>query len=146
MAGSEMLDLGVKIDKLVIEENVTRLVAAAIVEALGNKEQLVHDAVTEIIGTYVDKNDGKQKRKGDYNAIPWLNYITEKVVRESVKSEMERIISENADEFKNALKKEMSKPKIRELFAAQFIESVLKAAKSEWKMPVTVSFEQPKDY
>lgn len=145
MAEKQMLDLGVKIDKDLIEANVTRLVATSIVDALGDTEKLVKDAVTKILNDYVDR-DGKPVPKGNYRAMPWLNYIAEKVVKQTVQSEMERVIRENEDKFKDALKKEMSKPKTREMFAARFVAAMLGAAEDTWKMPVTVEFERPKDY
>ena len=146
MTEKKTLDLGVTIDQDLITENVTRLVAASIAQALGDKERLVNNAVSNILSQYVDRSDGKPVRRGDYRAVPWLNYIAEKVVCDSVRNQMEQLINDNAEEFKAALKKELSKPKTRELFAERFVTAMLNSAERTWNMPITVQFEEPKSY
>ena len=142
---AEKLTLGLDVDKELIEFNVTNAVAGAIALALGDKETLVNDAIKRILGTYVKKGSGERCKKGEWNSTTYLQYVAEKCVTEAVQAEMTKAIEEHKDAFVDALKKELSKPSVRSNIAANFVSTMLAASKNNWKMPVSVSFELPKD-
>lgn len=138
-------NFGVNIDKNLIENNVTALVANAIATALGDKEELVRKAVSQVLESYVDK-DGKVVDKSSWKATPYLQYVATQCIEETVRAQMEQAIKDNAEELSNIIKKEISKPKFKSAVAASFINTMLSCAGNQYRMPITVQFEEQKDY
>ena len=85
-------------------------------------------------------------RKDSYKAIPFLDYVAQKTVEKTVREAIEEIVSENQEAFKEEIKKQLGKRKWKENVAQAFIQLVLDDAKSEWKMPVSITLEKPKEY
>lgn len=102
--GNSPVNASLSIDAGYIEAEVQRIVKAAIVETLGNKDEIIRKAIDSTIDKYVD-DKGEPCRKDSYRAKPFLDYV-----------------------------------------AQSFIQLILDDVKSEWKMPVKVSLEKPKDY
>lgn len=115
------------------------------VSALGNRDEIIRKAIDRTIDTYVDR-DGKPCRKDNYRARPYLDYLAEKTVETVVREAMAEMVEENKEEFKTEIKKAIGKRKWKEDMAQTFVQMIIDDAKSDWKMPVTVSLEKPKDY
>lgn len=50
----ETLNMGIQIDKELIENNVSNAVCVAIASALGDKDELIGKAVKAVVSSYVD--------------------------------------------------------------------------------------------
>lgn len=133
------------IDAGYIEAEVQRIVKAAIVETLGNKDEIIRKAIDSTIDKYVD-DKGEPCRKDSYRAKPFLDYVAQKTVEKTVREVFEELVEENKDDFKAEIKRQLGKRKWKEDVAQSFIQLILDDVKSEWKMPVKVSLEKPKDY
>lgn len=141
---SEKMAIGIDIDKALIEKNVTDLVASAIANALGDKEEIVNMAVTKIITSYVDES-GAPCSRDKWRAKPYLQHVAEQCVIRTVREQIRAYVDENRAIFAEEVKKQMSQKKFRESMAGSFLNAVLERATSEWKMPISISFEKPKD-
>lgn len=141
---TEKMSFGIDVDKALIEQNVTALVAHAIADALGDKEALVQTAVSKVLSSYVNEK-GDPCKKDDWRSKPFLQYLAERCVVDTVREEIIKAVEENKEEFRTALKKEISKPKMRETMAASFINAILTDAANTWKMPVKVEFQKPQE-
>lgn len=75
----EKMTASLSIDAKYVEEEVSRIVKAAIVSALGNRDEIIRKAIDRTIDTYVDR-DGTPCRKDNYRARPYLDYLAEKTV------------------------------------------------------------------
>lgn len=144
MSEKETYNLGIDIDKDIIESNVTKIVAGAIATALGDKEILVQRAVEKVLTSYVD-SDGKPCNRSSYHARPYIQYIAEKVVEDTIRKQIAETIEENKDAFKEAIKKELSKPSVRNKIGSSFIEALLATSKDKWRVPIQIDFEKEKD-
>lgn len=142
---SDKLTVGLDLDKNLIEANITKAISAAITTALGDTQTLVNKAVEKILSSYVDR-DGKRCERGSYRAMPYLQYVAENCVTAAVQEQMKKAIEDNKQAFEDELKKALSNPKNRKTISGRFVEAMLNAASNSWKMPVTVSFEVPKEY
>ena len=60
----ETLNMGIQIDKELIENNVSNAVCVAIASALGDKDELIRKAVKAVVSSYVD-TEGRPCRNGD---------------------------------------------------------------------------------
>lgn len=138
----EKLTMGIDVDKAIIEENVTKLVAAAIANALGDKDALIKKAIEEVLSSYVTK-EGKPASRTAWGAIPYIDYLARKCVVESVQTQIQAMVEENKDVFVEEIRRQISQKKFRETMAESFLKAVLSKAENEWKMPVTVTFEKP---
>ena len=138
----EKLNMGIEIDKELIESNVSNAVCAAIASALGDKEELIGKAVKAVISSYVD-SEGRPCSSGSYRAIPYLKYLAEQSIKESVKSEIAKMVEENKEQFSQAIRAELNKPSVRQQLAAAFLDAVIGTTQQTWKMPITVSFNRP---
>ena len=135
---TEKLSLGVEIEKSMIQDSVTNIVAASIATALGDKEALVAKAVKDVISSYVNL-EGKPCKKSDWNAKPYIQYLADRCIVDATRRLIEETVREHQKDFEDAVKKELSSPKFRKSVAESFVEEILNSAKSSWKMPVTVN-------
>ena len=138
----EKLSMGIEIDKELIESNVSNAVCVAIASALGDKDELIVKAVKAVVSSYVD-TEGRPCSSSSYRATPYLKYLAEQSIKESVKNEIAKMVEENKEQFSQAIRTELNKPSVRQQMAAAFIDAVIGAAQQDWKMPVTVSFNRP---
>ena len=133
------------IDAEYIEAEVQKIVKAAIVETLGKRDEIIRKAIDATIDQYVTQ-DGEPCRKDHYRAVPFLDYIAQKTVEKTVREAGCEIVEENKDEFKAEIKRQLGRKKWKEDVAQTFVQLVLDDAKSEWKMPVSVTLQKPKEY
>ena len=141
----EKLSMGIEIDKELIESNVSNAVCVAIASALGDKDELIGKAVKAVVSSYVD-SEGRPCSSGSYRAIPYLKYLAEQSVKESVKNEIAKMVEENKEQFSQAIRAELNKSSVQQQLAAAFLDAVIGAAQQNWKMPVTVSFDRLENY
>nr|DAS68408.1 MAG TPA: hypothetical protein [Caudoviricetes sp.] len=141
----EKMTASFSIDAQYIEGEVNRIVKAAIVSALGNRDEIIKKAIDNTIDSYVDER-GNPCKKDSYRAKPYLDYLAEKTVENVVREAMAEVVDENRETFKTEIKKAIGKRKLKNDMAQSFVQMIIDDAKSEWRMPVTVSIEKPKEY
>lgn len=141
---NEKMAIGIDIDKALIEKNVTNLVASAIANALGDKEEIINKAVTSIISSYVDEH-GAPCSRDKWRSKPYLQYLAEQCVISTVREQIRAYVEENKSLFAEEVKKQMSQKKFKESVAGSFLSAVLERTTSEWKMPISVTLEKPRD-
>ena len=120
----EKLNMGIEIDKELIENNVSNAVCVAIASALGDKDELIGKAIKAVISSYVDP-EGRPCSSGSYHAIPYLKYLAEQSIKESVKSEIAKIVEGNKEQFSQAIRAELNKSSVRQQLAASFSNAAL---------------------
>lgn len=142
---NEKMTASLSIDTQYIEGEVNRIVKAAIVSALGNRDEIIRKAIDNTIDSYVDER-GNPCKKDSYRALPYLNYLAEKTVENVVREAMAEVVDENRETFKTEIKKAIGKRKWKNDIAQSFVQMIIDDTKSAWRMPVTVSIEKPKEY
>lgn len=139
------INASLNIDAGYIEAEVQKIVKSAIVATLGNRDELIRKAIDTTIDQYVDET-GNPCKKDSYRAKPFLDYVAQKTVEKVVREAIEELVMENQEEFKAEIKRQLGKRKWKENVAQSFMQLILDDVKSEWKMPVNVSLEKPKEY
>ena len=142
---AEMIGLEMKLNEKYIEESVHDIVKAAIAQALGDPTTILNAAIDSALTAYVDRDNGKLCKKGDWKAEPYLDYVAKHTIEETVREVMKEVIEENKEYFKAEIKKQLSERKFRENLTAQYLSSILNASEDSWRMPVSVNFEKTKD-
>lgn len=143
--GNGPVNASLSIDAGYIEAEVQKIVKTAIVATLGNRDEIIRKAIDSTIDQYVDES-GKPCKKDSYRARPFLDYIAQKTVENTVREAIAEVIEENKEEFKEEIKRQLGKRKWKESVAQTFVQLVMDEAKSEWKMPVSITLEKPKEY
>ena len=138
-----IVGLDLKLDEQYLAASVQDIVRASIAQALGDPAKRVRAAVDATINQKVDR-EGKPS-SSSWGGEPYLNYLARKTVEGVVSEAMKELVAERADELKAEMKKQLSSKKFAENSAATFIQLMLDATASMYKMPITVGFEQPKD-
>ena len=139
----KIIDVGLTLDQDYIKGAVENIVKAGIVSALGDPAALVKQAIDRTINMKVDK-EGKPNERG-YDAIPYLDYLARKVIEDTVRQLMTEAVLENADTFREEMRRQISTKTFRNNMSASFTQCVLEATKSVWRMPITVEFDASKD-
>lgn len=143
--GNNPINASLNIDAAYIEAEVQKIVKSAIVSTLGKKDELIRKAIDTTIDQYVD-NEGKPCRKDSYRSMPFLDYVAKKTVEDVVREAVFEIVNENREDFKAEIKRQIGKRKWKEDVAQTFIQMILDDTKNDWKMPVSITLEKPKDY
>lgn len=126
--------------KSVIQEEVK----AGIIRALGDPSQIVRTAIEKMTDLYVDE-DGKFCKENSWHAKPYFDWLAEQTVKECVRDEIIKYVSENKDGLENEIRTQLKSLKFRSNLAASFIQSIVDSSKSKWNMPINISFEKPKE-
>lgn len=139
---ANVLGIDLNIDEKFIQESVQSVVKAAMIDALGDPSVLVKAAIDQAINKYVDKKTGEESRKGNWGSVPWLDYLANKVVEDTVREVVVQVVEENTEVFKEEIKKQFSDKKFRNNAAAAFIRTIMDAATSRYSMPISISFKE----
>lgn len=143
MESKNLIGLNTSVDEDVIKRAVNDTIKTAIYAAMGEPEKLIKKVVDEMVNMWVD-GEGREARKGSWKARPYIEYITEKTVKDSIRECIKELVEENKESFKAAVKKYLMQGEFRNKMAETYIEAVLGTAKNEWTMPIEINFKERK--
>ncbi len=141
----KILGLEMNLDQEYLKGAVEDIVKAGISQALGDPSEMIAKAINQIINMSVD-SDGKPVANDSYRAQPYLKWYAEQSIKKTVKECLEKAIEENRDGFEEEVKKQLSSKKFRTATAGAFIKTMLSESTSNYRMPITVTFEPDKNY
>ena len=142
MSTGKIIDVGLSLDQEYIKASVESIVKAGIVQALGDPSVLVREAINRTINRKVD-SEGRQSDR--YGAVPYLDWLANKVVEDSIRQAMTEAVQANADSLREEMLRQLSAKDFKRNVAAAFLKSMIDASGSMYRMPVTINFEPPKD-
>ena len=136
--------MSLNISDEVIKAAVQEEVHAGIVKALGDPSVIVRDAIKTMTNRYVDER-GEFVSKDNWRAKPYFDWLAEDIVKTTIKEEIEKYVNENREEFAEEIRKQLKSADFRKSISASFLQAIVKNTESEWKMPISISFEKPKE-
>ena len=136
--------MSLNISDEVIKAAVQEEVHAGIVKALGDPSVIVRDAIKTMTNRYVDER-GEFVSKDNWRAKPYFDWLAEDIVKTTIKEEIEKYVNENREEFAEEIRKQLKSADFRKKISASFLQSIVKCTESNWKMPISISFEKPKE-
>ena len=139
------VEISTNVSQEFIASKVQEVVKSAIVGALGDPEELVRQAIGDVLNARVDKESGKVSDKGDWYTMPFIDWLVMDTVKTTVKECVQEAIRENRDEFKAAVLRQLRSKKNQNKVAEAFCETILSSAESGWKMPISISLEFKKN-
>lgn len=138
--GNNIMGVELNLDQEYIKGAVEDIVRAGIVKALGDPSQIVNAALKQTINRKVDRRTGEPSDRG-WDAVPYLNWLAEKVVEDTVRECIKEYVEENKDTFKAEVLKQLSKPEFRRNTAVAFIDRISRCASDRYDMPIHVEFK-----
>lgn len=139
-----LMDVEMKVNEEYIESAVTDIIRGAIVKALGDPTNIVNDAVTSVTNKYVNKDNGEECKKDSWRSMPYLEWLARKTIESTVRTEMEELINENKESFEAEIRKQIKTKGFTDKMVSAFLDCVIDSSKSNYSMPITINFEQPK--
>jgi len=142
--GKNLVGLNLNIDQDLIKESVEEIVRAGIVQALGNPSTIVKECVDNVINQKVN-SEGKPGHGYSYET-PYLQWLANKTVKDTVRDCITKYIEEHSTEFETEIIRQLDTKKFKKDTAAAFLQCMAQQSTQFYKMPVHVTFEAPKDY
>lgn len=142
MSTGKIIDVGLSLDQEYIKASVENIVKAGIIQALGDPSELVRAAINQTINRKVN-SDGKLS--DGYGAVPYLNWLANKVVEDSIRQAMTEVVQANAESLREEMLRQLSTKDFKRNAANAFLKSMIDASESMYRMPVTIKFEPLKD-
>ena len=139
----KIVEVQTNVSQEFIAGSVQEVVKAAIVNALGNPEKLVRRAIGDVLDMPVSKANGKPS-DSRWDSMPFIDWLVMDAVKTTVKECIAEVIHEDRDSFKEAVLHQLRTKKMKNKIAEAFIAAILGSAEDDWKMPITVQFEEPK--
>ncbi len=141
--GKNLVGLNLNIDQDLIKESVEEIVRAGIVQALGDPSAIVKECVDRTIN---QKVDGEGRPRGYSSDTPYLQWLANKTVENTVRDCITKYIEEHSAEFEAEIIRQLDTEKFKKDTAAAFLQCLANQSTQYYKMPVHVTFEAPKDY
>lgn len=140
------VEISTNVSQEFIASKVQEVVKSAIVGALGDPEELVRQAIGDVLNARVDKENGKLSDRGDYYTMPFIDWLVIDTVKRTTKECIEEAVRENRDEFKAAVLHQLRTKKYQNKVAEAFCAAILASAESDWKTPISISLEFKEDH
>ena len=142
--GQNIMGVELNLDQEYIKGAVEDIVKAGIVSALGDPAAIVKTALDKTINQRVDR-DGKPTRDS-WNTKPYLEWLADQVVEKTVRECLQEYVEQNKEVFRQEILRQLSSKTFKNNLAAAYLDCILSSTKSEWKMPISVEFQKPKEY
>lgn len=137
MANDELVKLQVSDD--LIRGIVSKQVSAAVVTAMGGREELLEKVVTAVLTMKVD-SEGKISSYSSSNGFQWLDVLFRQMIQEAAKQAVKAWIDANKDMIQKAVVKGFQKQSNQ--MSVAFVDGLMKSIESDWKFKVDVNFTQ----
>ena len=126
------------------------MVVTAKVRSLLQTERLMLNIMQRMSGIATMTNKYVNERgefvgKDNWREKPYFDWLAEDIVKTTVKEEIEKYVNENREEFAEVIRKQLKSADFIKSITTSFLQAVVKNTESEWKMPISISFEKPKE-
>lgn len=140
MAGDELVKLQVSDD--LIRGIVTKQVQAAMLTAMGGREDFFEKIVTAVMTMKVDA-EGNIGNYNSRNEFQWLDVLIRKMIQQAAREAIKSWIENNQAVLQRAIEKGFQ-GQTKQL-ATSFVAGILKSIESSWQFKVDVNFNSNKD-
>jgi uncharacterized phage protein gp47/JayE len=138
MAKEDLVSL--EIGKDVVTPIVDKHIKAAILEALGGKDEMIEKVVKQILHQKVN-SEGNVSRSDYDNKYSWLDFTVTKQIEKAVRDELSNVVSQATLKIKNALIARLKTDKGAMLVADALLEGLSGTFKNTWTSKVDIKIE-----
>ena len=140
----KLIGLNLEVDEQLIAESAKNVIQAAVVSALGNKDDLVRSVVNFVLMKKVGE-DGRVSSYERDNKHTLLEAFVLSAVRETAKEVVQEIVEENRAEFKQLLKKQLTEAKTLNAFTRSFIDGSMEAVANKYRASININIDNSRD-
>ena len=130
-----------KINDSIIKPIIEKQIQAAVVQNLGDHEELIGKMVSLALHTKVNRK-GYVDESSYNNYFDFLEIITSNAIRDAARNALTEWLAENSNKIKAALLVELAKPTRQKTMAKAFADAVEDSITSKWHMDCTVNFKE----
>lgn len=139
---TEMVSL--KIDEAMVSSVLEKQIQAAIVQQLGNQDDLIAQAVKVALSQKVN-NKGKVGEYSSYNKYDFLEVLAGKSIREAAKAALHEWLEENKGKIRDAVLKELKTPSRQRSIAVAYADAIEHSLTNSWDMRCNIEFKERED-
>jgi hypothetical protein len=121
------------IDNTIVEPIIRAQIQAAIVQNMGNPEELISKMVALALRKKVN-SDGKVDQYDSYNKYDFIEAIAARAIQKTAQEVFEDWVEANKDKIKVAVEKELRKPSRNFQIAKALADSVATSLKCLWSI------------
>lgn len=139
---NNILGVDLKIDQEYIAKCVREVVELGITDALGTKDKIVSEVVTQLLNQKVDSRDGTPD-KWNYSSSPTLvEYELRKTICDVVKEEIKSCIEERRKELSEMIRTELSRKATLNKFVDSFINNTCTMLENNYHTTIDIKFDK----
>jgi hypothetical protein len=136
---NEMVSL--KIDETMVTSVLEKQIQAAIVQQLGNQDDLIAQAVKVALSQKVD-SDGKRSEYGSSNRYDFLEVLAGKSIRKAAKVALNDWLEENHGKIRDAVLAELKTPSRQRSIAVAYADAIEHSLTCSWDMRCNIAFKE----
>ena len=136
--------VSLKIDEAMVSSVIEKQIQAAIVQQLGNQDDLIAHAVKVVLSQKVN-NEGKVDEYSSYNKYDFLEVLAGKSIREAAEAALHEWLDENKGKIRDAVLKELKTPSRQRSIAVAYADAIEHSLTNSWDMRCNISFAERED-
>ena len=139
----EMVSL--KVDEAMVSSILEKQIQAAIVQQLGNQDDLIAQAVKVALSQKVDYNGNHNTRYESDNRYDFLEILASNSIREAAKEALQEWLAENSGKVREAVLNELKTPSRQRSIAVAYADAIEHSITSRWNMSCNIEFKERKE-
>ena len=138
----EMVSL--KVDPAMVTSVLEKQIQAAIVQQLGNQDELIKQAVKVALSQKVDREGNSNPRYDSDKKYDFLEILATKSIHETAKAALQEWLQENSEKVREAVFEELRTPSRQRSIAVAYADAIEHSLTCKWNMNCNIQFkEQP---
>lgn len=136
---NEMVSL--KIDEAMVSSVLEKQIQAAVVQQLGNQDDLIAHAVKVALSQKVDV-DGKRSEYHSSNRYDFLEVLAGKSIRKAARAALNDWLEGNSGKIRAAVLEELKTPSRQRSIAVAYADAIEHSLTNSWDMRCNIEFKE----
>ena len=138
--------VSLKIDQTMVSSVLEKQIQSAIVQQLGNQDDLIAQAVKVALSQKVDRNGDANCRYESDRKFDFLEVLATKSIHEAAKVALNEWLAENSSKIREAVLKELDTPGRQRSIAVAYADAIENSLTTKWNMDCNIEFKERKEY
>lgn len=137
---NEMVSL--KIDQTMVSSVLEKQIQSAIIQQLGDQDELIAQAVKVALSQKVDREGNVNCRYESDRKYDFLEVLATKSIHEAAKTALQEWLKENSEKIRNAVFEELKTPNRQRSIAVAYADAIEHSLVSRWNMSCNIEFKE----
>jgi len=134
--------VSLKVDPSLVTSILEKRIQAAIVEQLGNEEELIGHAVKLALTEKVDRKGSTTCNYASDKKYDFLEILATNSIQAAAKEALNDWLAENSKLIREAVLKEMDSPERQKSIAKAYADAIELSLTAKWNMSCDISFKE----